>query len=123
MVEGEHAAPVRAHWLAISLRLFGGRHVRECYGRDLFQTAMEVKMSNFEKPDLPGFVVLGKAKTDNAYQGIIENSFSMSLSKDRVNFFWSSDRATSNLTGGVYKVDGKACAERYQKYFAERHLD
>ncbi len=75
-------------------------------------------MTDFEKPDCPGYVVLGKKRTDNSYKAIIERSWSMDLSGDHACFFWSSDNATSNL-GGRFKVDGLADAKHNMAKFAK----
>lgn len=69
----------------------------------------------FEKPHLQGYIVLGRKKGDNSYLGTIENSFSLGLSKDFVQFHWSSDNATSNF-GGNFKVDGLECATETKEY-------
>jgi len=78
--------------------------------------------TEMEKPHLPGYIVLGRKPTDNAYQGVIELSFSMGLSPDRVNFNWSLDNATSNF-GGNFKVDGLKLAEKAKKTFTEAYPD
>ena len=70
-----------------------------------------------EKPKSPGYVVLGKY--GDLYQGIIECSFSMDLSFERANFFWSSKKATSNF-GGSFEIDGLEAATHYKEYFSER---
>ena len=80
------------------------------------------ELEQMEKPNLEGFVLLCKEPKDNAYKAIVEHSFSMGMSPDRVLFFWSSDKATSNL-GGSFRVDGKANAKEqkreYEKLYPE----
>jgi hypothetical protein len=61
---------------------------------------------------------LGKAKGDNTYQGVIETSWTMELSKERANFFWSSV-ATSNF-GGRFEIDGLEDAKTYQEHFSKK---
>jgi hypothetical protein len=68
---------------------------------------------------LPGYVVLGREPQDNAYVGTVENSFSLGLSKDHVQFNWSSDAATSNF-GGRFTVDGAALAARDKEYWEKQ---
>lgn len=60
---------------------------------------------------LEGYVILGLPPGRNAYQGYVENSFTMDWEPDYVNFFWSGN-ATSNF-GTSHIVDGKANAEYY----------
>ncbi len=82
-----------------------------------------------EKPSLPGFVVLGRSPTDNAYKAVIELSFAMDLSADRCLFFWSSPDATSPLLNAlvgkrvVIAVEGLKEAQHYQKHFSGRNQD
>lgn len=78
---------------------------------------------NQEKPNLPGYVVLGRKQGANAYQGVIESSFNLDLSDDRVRFFWTFGEATSNILPGTFKVDGFENAEEMQKYFTKRYPD
>lgn len=59
---------------------------------------------------LPGYIVLVRKPGDNAYIGLVEGSFSLDTSRDRTQFFWSSDNATSNF-GGKFKIDGYADAK------------
>jgi len=84
--------------------------------------AQTIAVKEFEPPHLPGYVVLCKHKNGNAYQAIVELSFSMSLSSDRACFFWSSDKATSNF-GGSFKIDGKKNAEHHCEQFQRNHPD
>jgi hypothetical protein len=79
-------------------------------------------MKTFEKPNLPGYVILGTYRSTNSFVGVIERSWSMDLAPDRTNFFWSSKNATSNL-GGKFEVDGLESATHYLNHFAERHPD
>lgn len=60
---------------------------------------------------LEGFLILGRPKGGNSYQGFVENSFSMGWSPNYVNFWWSGE-ATSNF-GTKHKIDGRADAEHY----------
>jgi len=78
--------------------------------------------TEMKKPHLSGYIVLGRKPTDNAYQGIVELSFSMGLSSDRVNFNWSSDNATSNF-GGNFEVDGLKLAEKAKYAFTKEYPD
>ncbi len=72
---------------------------------------------------LPSYVVIGKKDGDEIYQGVIENSFSMDLSKNRINVFWSSQNAVDMFGNTGLKVDGRVDAERYRDYFAKGHSD
>lgn len=71
-------------------------------------------------PDYGGYIIIGIQ--GEKYVGIVENSFSMSLSDTNTQFYWSSDNASSNF-GGSFKVDGKKNAERTMKNFAENHSE
>lgn len=59
----------------------------------------------------PAFILLGRKKGENAYMGYVENSFSLSTSKNETFVYWSSNNATSNF-GGTFVIDGKAWAEK-----------
>lgn len=71
-------------------------------------------------PNNPGFVVLGRAKTANAFQAIVEHSWCMDLSMDRACFFWSP------APGDTRKLDpdmGRKSAEKYRDHFAKSRPD
>lgn len=71
-------------------------------------------------PDNPGFIVLGRAKTANAFQAIVEHSWCMDLSPDRACFFW--DPAPGDKRG--LKPDcGKLSAEKYRDEFNQSRPD
>jgi hypothetical protein len=70
---------------------------------------------------LPVYVVLGLPPGKNAWQGYIENSFSMSWSEDRARAWWSG-KAYSNL-GTTHVIDGKEDAEEQVRDLAHRHRD
>lgn len=70
---------------------------------------------------LPGYVLLGRTAADNAYQGYVEHSFSLSLDRDRTHFYWSGD-AVSNF-GTRHKLDGKAHAEKDMEHLRKSRPD
>lgn len=74
------------------------------------QTDEIINEKNLKLMQLPGYIVLTKEPGSNHYRGIIELSFSLDTSKDRTQFFWSSDNASSNF-GGKFKIDGYKDAE------------
>jgi hypothetical protein len=80
------------------------------------------QLRKMAKPNLPGFIVLGKGPSTNAYVGTVELSFAMDLSKDRTQFYWSHDNATSNF-GGKFKIDGRKDAEARVEQLAKAHPD
>lgn len=81
------------------------------------------QLRSMEKPDLPGYIVIGRRPGGNTYAlGVIEGSFSLDTHPDRTQFFWSSKNATSNF-GGSFEVDGRAMAERSAKDWNARHPD
>lgn len=77
-------------------------------------------METEKEARMPGYIILGKRPLDNAYQGVVEGSFSMYLSPDYVNFFWT---GTGYSMLGKHEVDGLKEAEHYQEYFASRYPD
>jgi hypothetical protein len=74
----------------------------------------------FEKPGLPGYVILGRRAGSNSYVGVVELSFAMDLHDSRTNFFWTGV-GRDNIVGAKHQIDGKATAERYRQHFAERN--
>jgi hypothetical protein len=78
---------------------------------------------DFNKIDrfLPVYVVLGLPPGQNAWQGYIENSWSMGWSEDRVRAWWSGT-AYSNL-GTTHQIDGKEDAEEQVRELTSRHRD
>lgn len=68
----------------------------------------------------PSYVVLG-CKPDGTYVGIVENSFSMSLSERYVNIFWSSETARDNIVGAIHVVNGEEDAQHHCKNFSRGH--
>jgi hypothetical protein len=70
-------------------------------------------------PHLPGYIVLGREKDDNAYFGIVEHSFSLGTDKDRTQFYWTCDNASSNF-GGSFKVNGQKMAEEAKEYWSKQ---
>ena len=76
-----------------------------------------------EKPHLPGYIVLGRKKGSNAYQGVVEHSFTMGLSEDHVRFWWTFDKATMNILPGTIDVDGFKDACLSCSEFAKNHPD
>ena len=71
--------------------------------------------------DKPNYVVIGKK--DEIYYGVIEQSFSMGLSEDRILVLWTSEFATSNITSGTFKIDGKDDAEYQLKRVSKDYPD
>ena len=57
---------------------------------------------------LPVFIVLARQPGANAVSGLIENSFSMDWSDDRVNMFWS---GTAYSILGQHEIDGRENAD------------
>lgn len=53
---------------------------------------------------LPAWVILRRKPEENAYYGLIENSFSMDWSADRVRVHWT---GTAYSIVGEIKIDGK----------------
>ncbi len=70
----------------------------------------------------PSYVVLGR-QSNGTCVGIIENSFSMDLSEERINIFWSSEAARDNIVGALHVINGAEDAERYRKEFQGNHKD
>lgn len=71
-------------------------------------------------PLLSGFMVLSERKMEDTYHSVIECSWSIELSTDRAQFYWSSQKATSNF-GGSFAVDGRKHADE-MKAWAEKQL-
>ncbi len=74
--------------------------------------------SQMALPSLAGFIVIGQ-HADGHYAGYVENSFSMSVSKDRTQFLWSG-QAYGNF-GGTFTLDGNASATRTLALLAHEH--
>ena len=70
--------------------------------------------------ELPGFIVLGRRNGANAWQGVVELSFSMGLSPDDVRYWWTG-RARTFL--GSFDIDGRAMAEDIASDFSTKHRD
>lgn len=76
----------------------------------------------FEGPGMKGYVVLGKREGGNAYSAVIERSFSMDVSSERVNVFLIGV-FTDNLVGAKWDLTKQkvlACAEKYRATFSGR---
>ncbi len=69
---------------------------------------------------LPVFIVLAREPGSNCYKGLIENSFTMDWSSDRVRAFWTG-KAYSIL--GEHQLDGQKDAEAQKKYYKIKHPD
>jgi hypothetical protein len=82
-------------------------------------TAPEVDTS---VPGFDGCVVLGRAPGQNAYQGVVELSFGMDMSPDRVRFWWTGT-GTDNIFGLKHTVDGFKDAERHREMFQKSRPD
>jgi hypothetical protein len=67
--------------------------------------------------NLPGYVVLGKREGGNAYNAIIERSFSMDVSSDNANFWWIGE-ARDNFFGAKWELSKEIVLKN-----AERHRD
>jgi hypothetical protein len=72
------------------------------------------------KPDLPGYIILGRY--GDLYIGPIECSFSLDTSYERTQFFWSSKVATSNF-GGKFEINGLEWAKESIKRLEKDHPD
>jgi hypothetical protein len=57
---------------------------------------------------LPAFIVLARKPGSNALTGLIEHSFSMDWSDERVNIFWS---GTAYSILGKHEIDGQKDAD------------
>lgn len=68
----------------------------------------------------PSYVVLGER--DGHLVGIIERSFSMDLSDERVRIWWSSENAVSNF-GIHHVVNGEKDAEYHRECFDQNHSE
>lgn len=67
-----------------------------------------------------GYVVIGRAPGDNAYCGVVEHSFHMDTSKDRVCFFWT---GTADSILGQFQIDGYEDARHYLEHFSKTRPD
>lgn len=68
--------------------------------------------------NMQGYVILATPPSRNAYQGYIEQSFSMDFSESHVNFFWSSDDMTKK-----HAIDGKKEADYHVDKLLKSHPD
>ena len=59
---------------------------------------------------MPAYFVLVHDTQTGKYSGLVEGSFSIATSEDRVRLYWSSDNAYDNFGGGPHKIDGHADA-------------
>lgn len=66
----------------------------------------------------PVFIVLARKPGANAFTGLIENSFSMDWSDDRVNMFWS---GTAYSILGQHEIDGRENADFNCRKMAQNH--
>jgi len=89
------------------------RQARVELGRLARRVPSQEELTAMKKPDLQGYVVLGRRKQGgNTFElGPVEHSFSLGTSSERTQFDWSSDNATSNF-GGSFKIDGLERAKR-----------
>lgn len=75
-----------------------------------------------DKPDMVGFVVLAKSKTDNSYKAIIERSWSMDLSSDCCLFFWTGKGYSALFKPGAYvEIDGFKDATHHKEKFGQNN--
>lgn len=83
---------------------------------------MEVKTMDVVLPDgVPeGYIVLRRMKGSNSFEGLIENSWNLDWSKDRVRFWWSGT-GTDNIFGLKHTVDGKKDAEHYVNQYKQKY--
>lgn len=68
---------------------------------------------------LRGAIVLRKRRGDNAYEGLIEHSFCMDWSKDRVRFFWTGKAYWGDVPMG--EIDGLVDAHDQAKVYRQRY--
>ena len=101
-----------------------------CFTNTRFSKSKYLIQQSQEKKDewqermmqVPGFIVLASEPHANTYRGIVEHSFSLGLSTDQTQFFWTSKKATSNF-GGSFEIDGKRDAETEIYYWQKKLPD
>lgn len=88
--------------------------------KDSMMTERQEALKNMEKPDRPGFIILGTGRESNGFTGSVEHSFSLAIDETRTQFFWSGP-AYSFL--GRIELDGQVDAEHRLVSLRRDHPD